>query len=258
MKDTFFYFCIFLNKIFPLSGMPVLLYHQVNDSGSRLSVSPDRFEEQMKYLHDAGYRAVTPENLEDFLLHKKPLPKKSIMITFDDGFLDNHKNALPILKKYNFNAVFFITTKFIGKKAEYCSEEKDQEMKMMNVDEIRNLYNSGHIIANHLHSHRNFDQLNENEISEEYEKSREILSSITGSLNNLDYIAYPRNKKNEKTENNFKKIGVLLAFGGNPGIVRKGENQMDMPRIEVFKNDSLLKFKAKLTPFYYFVKKYLR
>ena len=66
------------------------------------------FEANMKYLHDEGYSTITLEQLEQYVKGQIPLPQKSIVITFDDGYQNNYTLAYPVLKKYNFHASLFV------------------------------------------------------------------------------------------------------------------------------------------------------
>jgi|GEM_PF-1180960 len=94
----------------------VLMYHKVSDNPEE---SPDhtlvrvaRFEEQMKYLKDNGYTTIDLYDLKAYMDKKISLPEKSVVLTFDDGW-KSVKNAIPIMKKYNFKATFFIVLEYI-------------------------------------------------------------------------------------------------------------------------------------------------
>lgn len=100
--------------------VPVLMYHYVSKSpaGSDiyrrdLSVTPERFAEQMRSLRDAGYTTVTLDDLLYALTLGRPLPEKPIVLTFDDGYSDNYENAFPILRELGFVATFFIMTDLV-------------------------------------------------------------------------------------------------------------------------------------------------
>ena len=77
-------------------AVPVLNYHQINDRDENsLTVHTDEFDEQMKYLSDNGYHTITPEEMMDAWENGTPLPEKPVILTFDDGYVDNYKNAYP-------------------------------------------------------------------------------------------------------------------------------------------------------------------
>src|SRR5690606_30523312 len=94
--------------------VPVLMYHYItpqayNDQPNNNSImNLEAFEEGMKYLYEQGYYTATLEELEQYVMGKKALPAKSVVITFDDGYQNNYVYAYPILKKYGFNATIFL------------------------------------------------------------------------------------------------------------------------------------------------------
>jgi peptidoglycan/xylan/chitin deacetylase (PgdA/CDA1 family) len=97
------------------ANVPVLMYHYVSDlppGADRyrrdLTVSPADFRQQLQYLTDAGYTAIT---LTDLFLHLNdgyPLPERPVVLTFDDGYRDAYEVVFPLLLEYNFTATFFV------------------------------------------------------------------------------------------------------------------------------------------------------
>ncbi len=97
-------------------GLLILTYHKITDKPDMddpLKVSVSNFEKHIRYLKN-HYSILTGEQLKDLIQNNEPFPKKSCLITFDDGWLDNYTNAFPILKKYSVPAVIFISTDYIG------------------------------------------------------------------------------------------------------------------------------------------------
>ncbi len=99
-----------VNDVPQMSGyqliVPILMYHYVGNNPNpadlqrdTLSISPNKFNEQMKYLSDNGYAAISLDTLYAGLKKQVTLPNKSIILTFDDGYIDFYYNAYPILIK---------------------------------------------------------------------------------------------------------------------------------------------------------------
>ena len=87
---------------FPVSAcrsLPVLMYHYISRYRGSIAVSPETFEAHCRGMAEAGWRGVGLDEAEAFFLEGAPLPARSALITFDDGFLDNYVYAWPILKK---------------------------------------------------------------------------------------------------------------------------------------------------------------
>ena len=96
------------------NAVPVLMYHHVSPHPGLVTVSPRTFEAQMAHLARAGYTALGADEFLDFLRGKRAVPRRSVLITFDDGYLDNYVYAYPVLARYGLRAVIFAVTGWIG------------------------------------------------------------------------------------------------------------------------------------------------
>ena len=134
--------------------LPVLMYHSVSDSYekypvSHLSISRRNFKLAMWYLHFRGYHTLTLNEVYRFSIGKD-IPRKSIVLTFDDGFLDNWVNAYSILEHYNLNGAIFVTYDFIVKddrvrknRPFYNDDQKiEEEWGYLSIGEIKKMYES--------------------------------------------------------------------------------------------------------------------
>jgi peptidoglycan/xylan/chitin deacetylase (PgdA/CDA1 family) len=90
-------------------AVPVLMYHHVNPSPGVLTVSLRHFEDQIAWLAERGYRSLKAREFEAYLLGEPAAPK-SLVITFDDGYLDTWVHAYPVLRKHGFNAICFLVS----------------------------------------------------------------------------------------------------------------------------------------------------
>jgi peptidoglycan/xylan/chitin deacetylase (PgdA/CDA1 family) len=94
-------------------AVPVLMYHHISTSPGMITVSPEHFAQQMAHLAQAGYRTIGAAQLADFLAGGE-VPEKSVVITFDDGYLDNWVHAHPVLQRHGLTALCFLVSGWPG------------------------------------------------------------------------------------------------------------------------------------------------
>ncbi|KJU82560.1 polysaccharide deacetylase [Candidatus Magnetobacterium bavaricum] len=160
-----------------MTAIPVLMYHHVNDSGSFITVDVARFEQQMRLLQRMGYRTLHTADLLEVAVGGVA-PQRCVMITFDDGWLDNYVYAYPILKKYGHKAVIFVVTSWITeqglrprmdegfttplpshKECVRMVEEGNGAQCVLSWQELGKMERSGIIdVQSHTHTHVRFDQ----------------------------------------------------------------------------------------------------
>lgn len=155
--------------------VPVLMYHAIGDSGTGtqeyddtdFTVSETKFRSHLSYLKKNDFTSILPGDLASQQL-KSNTPEKHCIITFDDGHCSDVQVALPILKEYGFNAVFFITTEWVG------------EPGYMNHDELRQLSEAGMELGSHGHTHAFFNDMTFQQANWELQQSCSILQEISG------------------------------------------------------------------------------
>lgn len=94
-------------------SVPVLMYHHVSPVDGMITVSTANFERQLQWLQKHGYRSLTCDEFAGHLAGQ-PVPARSVLITFDDGYLDNWVYAYPLMKRYGFRGVIFLVTSWVG------------------------------------------------------------------------------------------------------------------------------------------------
>ena len=97
----------------PAHNVPVLMYHHISPAAGMICTTPELFDDQLAGLVRAGYRSLSSAQFEDFLAGGA-VPERSVLITFDDGYLDNWVYAQPILQRHGMTAVLFAVTDWIG------------------------------------------------------------------------------------------------------------------------------------------------
>lgn len=159
--------------------LPILMYHSIlktNKSKGKFIISPDTFEEDLKYIKDNGYTTIVMKDLIDYVYENKDLPEKPIILTFDDGYYNNYLYAFPLLKKYECKMVLSP----IGKQCDVYSENKDRNPNYAHCSwtELKEMKDSGLVeIQNHSYNmhtitkNRRGTKKNKNESFEHYQNA---------------------------------------------------------------------------------------
>lgn len=168
-------------------SVPILMYHSIlkdNSASPEYIVTPAQLEEDLKYLKDNGYNAITITDLIEYVHNGKELPSKPIVLSFDDGHYNNYYYAFPLIKKYGMKMVISV----VGKYSDTFSESDDSKpsYSYLTWEQIGELHNSGYAeILNHtydLHSitpKRYGCKKNKGENQEDYKK---MLTDDLGKL----------------------------------------------------------------------------
>ena len=198
-------------------GCRILEFHSISDnlSGRMPILSPVAFQRFMEYIYNSKYKVISLSHLVECLEQMRPLPKNSIIITFDDGYKDNFLTAFPILKKYDFMATIFLVTGWIGKNPTCLSWE-----------EVKQMHSSGILFGSHTNTHPHLIKLQSEKLEHELKKSKEIIEDKLGT--ECWAFSYPYSKVNESIREKVKKIGYRCA-------VSKGEksNTLHTPLFEL-------------------------
>lgn len=206
----------------------VLNYHKIEDVDISLSVLPRDFEDQMKYLKDNNYHTITPEELYDSLSGNYQLPENPVLITFDDGYLDNYENAYPILKKYGFKATIFVISSFVGKYEHYFDWEQAKEMAEHGIS-----------IQSHTVDHKSMTDLSDEQLRTELVESKKKIEEEMGRP--VNFIAYPTGTYNLHIAQMVKDAGYKAAFTIKYGNVDKASNIYALERVPIFHTEDTYK-----------------
>ena len=215
-------------------GVPVLYYHSVDPSeANEVIISPEKLKEQLTFIKNSGYTTLTISELNNYILNNTPIPEKSIVITFDDGYADNYINAFPILKELDIKATIFVISNFTDKDGYYMTSQQIKEMSDYGID-----------IQSHTASHAHLNQLTYEEQLNELKTSKEKLESITEKP--VISIAYPFGDYDDNTILASKEAGYSLSFNTNRGLSDRTDNPLSLNRIYVSSLYSIEQFKEIL------------
>ena len=181
--------------------VPILLYHRIGKSpiDSQYYVLPERFEEQMKLLHDWEYTVIPLELLVAAIDEGADLPPRPVVITFDDGDISVYETAFPIMQKYGLKGVVYIVGNYMGTEG------------YMSAEQIKELIATGWEVGSHSRSHRDLTKLEPAIQRVEIVDARKELQKSTGSP--VLTFAYPFGLMNSGVGDYAHFAGYIAAMG---------------------------------------------
>ena len=229
--------------------VPILNYHSISKNGvlgllaSSSVVSPEIFLKQMNFLKKSKYKVITLEKLVSDIKARKKSFYKSVVITFDDGYKDNFKEAYPVLKKYGFPATIFVTVGNIGKSG------------YLDYGQIKAMLKDNISFGSHTIGHPYLPDLKREDLEYQIIQSKKILED--NLKENIDFIAYPIGGFTSEIQDIVRQAGYKAAFTTNRGIIKSYNNDdlYALKRNKVTNKDRGFKFWVKVSGYYNLLRK---
>lgn len=229
-----------------MPNLPILMYHSVSASQEEsrgLTIGTSKFEEQLQYLKANDYTSFHFKDLENL----KTLPKKSVVITFDDIYVNQLELAVPLLKKYGFKGCFYIPFKYVGGKNTWDEGEKP----ILSLEQLQSLEKNIIELGMHSFAHGNYRDMPLDKVRTDLEQSKVFVKN--SGLDISPVLAYPYGKYPKKGTQKAAFFNALQEYNINYGL-RIGnrlnkfpfKNNYEIQRIDIKGEDSLSKFKLKL------------
>jgi peptidoglycan/xylan/chitin deacetylase (PgdA/CDA1 family) len=216
--------------------IPILLYHHIDISptASRYHVSPELFEQELKVLRDWDYSTISTEMLVDAITKGRELPDHPILITFDDGHLDNYTSAFPIMQKYGFIGAIYIVVNYIGKDG------------YLDRSQILEMHNAGWDVGSHSMNHFDLTKLSLKDERTEIIWSKKKLEEILGIK--ILTFAYPFGARSNISTGLVREAGYIAAMGAEGYTDNQGKwNLYNLQRVEVKASEDAKSFTRFLT-----------
>jgi len=222
MKTLIVACALFFSQLASADAVTVLMYHRVvseftaDTPPGETAITVNQFKEQMNWLHLQGYKTVLTRDLTKMMSGNKPLPSKTVVLSFDDGWIDQ-LNTLPIMKQYKYRGVFAIIARIPDTKYPVY----------MTWDQVR-LVAKDHEIASHMYSHSHL-----NDGSMDYPAAAEIIASkeiIEKQVKKpITTIVWPYGEYNKTFIATAKNIGFNAAMTVNQSWCIVPDAPKDIP-----------------------------
>ena len=243
-KSLILAICLFSTCVWADNSIrvPILTYHNFDPTNpGEMCVTTERFEEQLKWLKDNDYTVIPLQELVSYLLGKSSsIPKKSVVITADDGRESVYKFMLPLVRKYNIPVTLFIYPSSISN-ASYA----------MTWTQLKQLKDTGLFdIQGHTYWHPNFKKEKKRLSAADYQKfvSVQLVNSkkiIDEKFNiNITLLAWPFGIYDDYVEQQAAKAGYVMAFSIDGRHANKSEKTMAQPRYMIVQGQNMKEFAA--------------
>lgn len=229
-------------------SLPILMYHRVATGGLEVGmhyrVTPSAFEEQLLYLHEAGYRCAGWQEWQMAIATHKPLPGKAVIITFDGGYMDFFEFAWPLLKRYEFKATVLLASDRVGQTNSW-EHAYLEEVPLMGWKEIRQLRDEGVDFGSLSATYQPLTTLSPIEVVREAARSRSILERGIGAP--IHTFAYPYGDSDACVQHLVGACGYTFGLQGGSRLSRLSDDLLRLPRVEILGTDGIQEFANKLT-----------
>lgn len=234
----------------PPKGLPVLMYHNVTDDhADGINIPAEKLELQFMYLREKGYRSLSLKQLHDLENQGGKLPKRNVVLTFDDAYAGLEHLLLPLLERYDLSATIFLPVAFIGK----TNLWDEGELKLMTAETLRKISGNPRVeIALHSFLHRSYDEMDAADAEEDLTNCKQTMEYYRipyFCALAYPYGAYPKKDEWRKKElfNVLRKAGIIYAFRiGNRINPFPLKGRFELKRIDIRGDDSFFVFKTKL------------
>ena len=235
----------------PTTRRVVFCYHSVHPSRPFHSTTPEVFERHVQWLKERCH-LVSLLDLMSHHAHRRS-DKPMVAITFDDGYEDNHSQALPILARHGATATFFITAGLVERDPDVLARFQrllrchPDDLVPLEWTQVRELRACGMAIGSHTHTHRNLARLNAAETDKELQASKDLISDRLSCA--VDLLAYPFGKPRvhftSMTAERVAAAGYALAAAVTFRGVRSSDSVFSIPRFFT-DGDDISKLAAKI------------
>ncbi|WP_395106471.1 polysaccharide deacetylase family protein [Actinomadura sp. SCN-SB] len=223
----------------PITTMPmVLMYHSVDhyeQDPHLVTVTPERFEQQLRWLHTRGLRGVSVRELLD--AHAKGGTRGLVGLTFDDGYADFATRAVPTLMRFGFTATVFVVAGNVGM---FNSWDTGPAKSLMTEDQLKAVADYGMEVASHGVRHVSLPDASTEAVRDELRNSRLILEDIVRRP--VTGFAYPYGDVGPRDPGEVKRAGYDYACAIRP----REPGRYALARTYVGERDRSLRLRAKV------------
>ena len=224
------------------------MYHEVSPHPHpgfrRYTVTVREFTRQMRWLAAFGYQAIDMDALVRARTGQGSLPRRPVVITFDDGFQGCADHAVPVLRAHGFTAVFYLVAGLMGETSRWMLPELGLELPLMTWDTVRTLAGEGFQCGSHTVMHPRLAGLDPVQCRAELVDGRKRLEAELGRP--AVHLAYPFGSYDPAVQLIAAETGYVTACSTRAGLSEADDDLLALHRVTIYGHDSLLDFICRL------------
>ncbi len=237
--------------------LPVLMYHKIPDeplaSKHQIFVTKDRFAEHLRFFRQQDFTPITFLDYQAFADGTKPLadfPKRPLILTFDDGYLDNYTNLLPLMQQYGYRGVLYLLGDPAIDHNEWDLREDATEPRspLMSEAQQRAFVAAGWEIGAHTLHHPRLPELPPAEAAAEMAQSKTALEERLGT--EIVSLAYPYGLLSPEIKRQAQAAGFRYAVATDTGGLHLEDDRFQVFRVNMFPHETPASLRKKTAPWY--------
>jgi peptidoglycan/xylan/chitin deacetylase (PgdA/CDA1 family) len=232
--------------------IPILVYHQIDEAPPKgrpfrsLYVATSAFSRQMAWLKALGYSGLSMTALMPYLRGEKT--GKVVGITFDDGYLNNLTNALPVLVRHGFSSTCYAVSGLLGQTNIWDEKIGIAQAPLMDESQLKQWVACGQELGSHTHRHINLQASTDDASADDIQIGKTALEAITGQV--AEHFCYPYGDFEARHVGMATEAGFVTATTTQRSRCLQGTDLMQLPRVPVVRSTSLPVFWLKIATGY--------
>ena len=214
-----------------MSGyLPIVTFHAVEESASPIAFPPRRFHDLVRMIHARAHVAISLRRAVEHLAHGAPLPPRTLVLTFDDGYRSVHDEAFPLLRDLGMSATVFLTCG----DGDAPSTERLPDCggrEALSWEEIRRMSEAGIEFGGHTRTHPDLTGLEDAELRAEIAAGAEMIEKETGER--VRSFAYPFGRWDARVRREVMRR-YDCACTDRLSVARPGHDRFTLPRVDAY------------------------
>ncbi|MBI5464512.1 MAG: polysaccharide deacetylase family protein, partial [Ignavibacteriales bacterium] len=232
------------------ASIPVLMYHRVvpkepTEWKHGIWVTREQFRTQLASLRRRGFQSVTFHDYAKFMKGEFSLPKKPVMLTFDDGYEDNYTEAYPLMEEFGMKGIIYLVAD--RRRTNFWVPE-EPNTPLMSKTQIREMAVNGHEFGSHTISHLRLPEADGRTAEREIRESKNRCEALAGK--EVVSFAYPFGACSEEAKRLVRDAGYQFAVAADTGPLKFYDDFFEIRRAQVFPWTNAFGFWKKTQPWY--------